>query len=93
MGHKKSWEVRRKINILQDSNLRCIWHMRNRDCDVILSLAILSYNFCVMFNILNKCSYRKVADAYRFLRQPRQTIKRIYINTQSKFDKMEKSRL
>ncbi|MDI3523520.1 transposase [Kosmotoga sp.] len=43
-------------------NLEYIWYVRNRNYDAVLGLAILAYNLCVMFNILNSRPHRKVAD-------------------------------
>ena len=61
--YKKRWEIERTINILQEYfNLEYIWYVRNRNYDVILGLAILAYNLCVMFNVLNNRFHRKVAD-------------------------------
>ena len=37
-----------------------IWYVRNRNYDVIL--VILSYNLCVIFNVLNNRPHRMVDD-------------------------------
>ena len=61
--YKNRWEIERTINILQEYfNLEYIWYVRNRNYDAILGLAILAYNLCVMFNVLNNRPHRKVAD-------------------------------
>ena len=61
--YKKRWEIERTNNILQEYfGLEYSWYVKNRNYDVVLGLAILSYNLCVMFNVLNNRPHRKVAD-------------------------------
>ena len=61
--YKNRWKIERTFNILQEYfNLEYIWYVRNRNYDVILGLAILAYNLCVMFNVLNNRPHRKMAD-------------------------------
>ena len=48
-------------------NLKYTWYARNKNYDAILGLAILAYNLCVMFNVLNNRPHRKVADAVLLL--------------------------
>ena len=61
--YKNRRKIERTFNILQEYfNLEYIWYVRNRNYDAILGLAILVYNLCVMFNVLNNRPHRKMAD-------------------------------
>jgi len=61
--YKKRWKIERTINILQEYfNQEPFWYVKNRNYDAILGLVILSYNLCVMFNILNNHPHRKMTD-------------------------------